>query len=72
MQTLLSNLIKIADSSIVSCFIYIFTTESKYVEPIHFIDAFGEKPSKELDMRSVVQDKLAVWIYHDLAVTKVE
>ena len=71
MQTLLSNLIKIAASSIVSCFIYL-QQKANTSKPIHFIDAFGEKPSKELDMRSVVQDKLAVWVYHDLAVTKVE
>ena len=69
-STLSVNLIKVAAVSIDSY--VIITTDSKYVEPIHFIDASGEEPSKELDIRSIVQDKLAVWVYHDLAVTKVE
>ena len=55
-----------------SRYIDVFFPDGKYVEPIHFIDAPGSEPTNELDIRSVVQDRLAAWVYLDLTVTKVQ
>ncbi len=46
-------------------------TDEKFVNPIHFIDAEGMKPEGALDIRGIVQDRLAAWVYHDLTLTKV-